>query len=109
MSVASPLATQRPLSLIELRSHYVESIYAAQNIWETPLLSGQVIAALAADPQVMKRTRRVKIVAEPARHDGLVDGSGECPASLRSLKSVLPNSITALREHSWLVPDSRVP
>ncbi|MEO0397634.1 MAG: SDR family NAD(P)-dependent oxidoreductase [Cyanobacteria bacterium P01_A01_bin.137] len=77
--------------------------------WETPLLTGRVIAALAADPQVMRRTGRVQIVAELAKYYGLVDKGGECPASLRSLTFILPNSIPALRQHSWLVPDIRVP
>lgn len=35
--------------------------------WETPLLTGRVIAALVADPTVMRRTGRVQIVAEVAR------------------------------------------
>ena len=77
--------------------------------WETPLLTGRVIAALAADPTVMRRTGRVQIVAELAQHYGLVDQNGERPASLRSLRFVLPFALPPLRKYSWLVPDLKVP
>ncbi|HEY9612235.1 SDR family NAD(P)-dependent oxidoreductase [Allocoleopsis sp.] len=77
--------------------------------WETPLLTGRVIAALAADPTVMRRTGRVQIVAELAQHYGLVDQNGERPASLRSLRFVLPFALPPLRKYSWLVPDIKVP
>ena len=77
--------------------------------WETPLLTGRVIAALAADPTVMRRTGRVQIVAELAQHYGLVDQNGERPASLRSLRFVLPFALRPLRQYSWLVPDIKVP
>jgi NAD(P)-dependent dehydrogenase (short-subunit alcohol dehydrogenase family) len=77
--------------------------------WETPLLTGRVIAALAADPTVMRRTGRVQIVAELAQHYGLVDQNGERPASLRSLRFLLPFALPPLRKYSWLVPDIKVP
>jgi NAD(P)-dependent dehydrogenase (short-subunit alcohol dehydrogenase family) len=77
--------------------------------WETPLLTGRVIAALAADPTVMRRTGRVQIVAELAQHYGLRDENGERPASLRSLRFVLPFALPPLRKYSWLVPDIKVP
>lgn len=77
--------------------------------WETPLLTGRVIAALAADPTVMHRTGRVQIVAELAQHYGLVDQNGERPASLRSLRFVIPFALPPLRKYSWLVPDIKVP
>lgn len=77
--------------------------------WETPLLTGRAIAALAADPTVMRRTGRVQIVAELAQHYGLVDQNGERPVSLRSLRFVLPFALPPLRKYSWLVPDIKVP
>lgn len=77
--------------------------------WETPLLTGRVIAALTADPTVMRRTGRVQIVAELAQHYGLVDQDGNRPASLRSLRFLLPFALPALRNYSWLVPDFKVP
>ena len=77
--------------------------------WETPLLTGRVIAALAADPTVMRRTGRVQVVAELAQHYGLVDQNGECPASLRSLRFLIPFGLPFLRNYSWLVPNIKVP
>lgn len=77
--------------------------------WETPLLTGRVIAALAADPTVMRRTGRVQIVAELAQHYGLVDQNGERPVSLRSLRFVLPFALPFLRKYAWLVPNIKVP
>ncbi len=77
--------------------------------WETPLLTGRVIAALATDSTVMRRTGRVQIVAELAKHYGLVDKNGERPVSLRSLRFVLPLVFPALRKSPWLVPNINVP
>lgn len=77
--------------------------------WETPLLTGRVIAALAADSTIMRRTGRVQIVAELAQHYGLVDKDGNLPASLRSLRFLLPVALPALRQYSWLVPNINVP
>lgn len=77
--------------------------------WETPLLTGRAIAALAADSTVMRRTGRVQIVAELAQYYGLVDQDGNRPASLRSLRFVLPFALPVLRKYSWLVPDIKVP
>ncbi|MBW4452807.1 MAG: SDR family NAD(P)-dependent oxidoreductase [Nostoc indistinguendum CM1-VF10] len=77
--------------------------------WETPLLTGRVIAALAGEPNVMRRTGRVQIVAELAKKYGIVDENGDCPASLRSLRFVLPAALPVLRNYSWLIPDIKVP
>ena len=77
--------------------------------WETPLLTGRAIAALANDPNVMKDTGKVKIVAELAEKYRLVDSDGDRPVSLRSLKFLLPFSVPALRKYVWLVPDFKLP
>lgn len=77
--------------------------------WETPLLTGRVIAALAADSTVMRRTGRVQIVAELAQHYGLVDKDGNRPVSLRSLRFLIPFGLPTLRKYPWLVPDIKVP
>lgn len=77
--------------------------------WETPLLTGRVIAALACEPNIMRRTGRVQIVAELANKYGIVDENGDCPASLRSLPFVLPTVLPVLRKYSWLIPDIKVP
>ncbi|QHG18690.1 SDR family NAD(P)-dependent oxidoreductase [Nostoc sp. ATCC 53789] len=77
--------------------------------WETPLLTGRVIAALACEPNLMRRTGRVQIVAELADKYGIVDENGDRPASLRSLRFVLPAALPILRNYSWLVPDIKMP
>ncbi|MBE9228778.1 SDR family NAD(P)-dependent oxidoreductase [Phormidium sp. LEGE 05292] len=77
--------------------------------WETPLLTGRVIAALTADPNVIRRTGKVQIVAELAQHYGLVDQNGDRPVSLRSLKFIIPFAIPALRKYSWLIPNINIP
>lgn len=86
----------------------IDSIQTGFN-WETPLLTGRVIAALAADSTIMGRTGRVQIVAELARHYGITDAKGNRPASLRSLQFILPFLIPVLRNRPWLVPDLKLP
>ncbi|HEY9837912.1 MAG TPA: SDR family NAD(P)-dependent oxidoreductase [Vampirovibrionales bacterium] len=77
--------------------------------WETPLLTGRAIAALAADPTVMHHTGRVQIVAEVAQRYGLVDEDGTSPVSLRSLRFVLPFAVPQLRPYAGLVPNLNLP
>ncbi|MCT7983476.1 SDR family NAD(P)-dependent oxidoreductase [Laspinema sp. A4] len=77
--------------------------------WETPLLTGRAIAALAADPTVMQHTGRVQIVAEVAQRYGLVDEDGTSPVSLRSLRFVLPFAVPQLRPYAGLVPNFNLP
>ncbi|WP_341531115.1 SDR family NAD(P)-dependent oxidoreductase [Nostoc sp. UHCC 0302] len=87
----------------------LNSIMSERYNWETPLLTGRVIAKLASDPNVMNRTGRVQVVAEVAKEYGVVDQDGNLPASLRSLRFVLPIGLPILRQYSWLVPDIKVP
>jgi NAD(P)-dependent dehydrogenase (short-subunit alcohol dehydrogenase family) len=77
--------------------------------WETPLLTGRVIAALAAEPSVIRRTGKVQIVAELAAHYQLVDENAARPLSLRSLRFMLPFSFPKLRRYTWAIPDLTVP
>ncbi|MDF5710336.1 MAG: SDR family NAD(P)-dependent oxidoreductase [Nostoc sp. S4] len=77
--------------------------------WETPLFTGRAIAQLAGDPNIMRRTGRVQIVAELANQYGIVDENGDRPASLRSLRFVLAAALPALRKSSSLIPDIKVP
>ncbi|GAB1543367.1 SDR family NAD(P)-dependent oxidoreductase [Scytonema sp. NUACC21] len=77
--------------------------------WETPLLTGRVIAKLAAEPNVMRRTGRVQVVAELAKQYGLVDSDGNRPVSLRSLRFIAPFTLPVLRKYAWLVPDLNIP
>ena len=85
------------------------SLISQRYNWETPLLTGRVIAALACEPNLMRRTGRVQIVAELAKKYGIVDENGDRPASLRSLRFVLPVALPVLRKYSWLIPDIKVP
>ena len=77
--------------------------------WETPLLTGRVIAALAADSDVIRRAGRVNIVAEVAKTYGVVDEGGTRPASLRSLRFVVPYAIPPLQSSARWIPDIRIP
>ena len=77
--------------------------------WETPLLTGRVIAALAAEPQIMRYTGKVGIVAELAEKYNLVDKDDNRPVSLRSLRFILPFTFSTLRKYAWLIPNIKVP
>ena len=77
--------------------------------WETPLLTGRVIAALASDPNIMKYTGKVQIVAELAEKYNLIDQNGDRPVSLRSLRFLIPFTFSALRKYAWLIPNIKVP
>lgn len=77
--------------------------------WETPLLAGRAIAALASDPDIMKYTGKMKIVAELAEKYNLVDRDGNRPVSLRSLKFLLPFSVPAFRKYVWAIPNLKLP
>ncbi|WP_392532595.1 SDR family NAD(P)-dependent oxidoreductase [Nostoc sp. C117] len=85
------------------------SFFSSRYNWETPLFTGRAIAKLAGDPNIMRRTGRVQIVAELANQYGIVDENGDRPASLRSLRFVLTAALPVLRKYSWLIPDIKVP
>ena len=89
-------------------AHQADSIREHYN-WETPLLTGRVIAALASDSNVLRRTGQVQIVAELAKEYGLVDADGQRPASLRSLRFVLPYAVPGVRSYANWVPDLELP
>jgi NAD(P)-dependent dehydrogenase (short-subunit alcohol dehydrogenase family) len=59
-------------------------------IAETPEFTGHVIAALAADPDVLAMSGRTLIGAEVARQYGISDAGGRRPPSVRDLMSVEP-------------------
>ena len=77
--------------------------------WETPLFTGRVIAALAADNNTMKSTGKVQIIAELAKQYKIVDEKDNRPVSLRSLRFLLPSAIPALKQYASLIPDIKVP
>jgi NAD(P)-dependent dehydrogenase (short-subunit alcohol dehydrogenase family) len=100
------LATQMQSGEIADRQH---SAIRDRYNWETPWFTGRAIAALAADPTVMKRTGRVQIVAELAEHYRLVDENGDRPASLRSLRFMIPFAFPAMRKYTGLIPNIKIP
>ena len=59
-------------------------------IAETPEFTGHVIAALAADPDVLTVSGRTLIGAEVALQYGITDAGGRQPPSVRDLMSVEP-------------------
>ncbi len=77
--------------------------------WETPLLTGRVIAALAKEPNIMQYTGKVQIVAELAEKYNLVEQNGTKPVSLRSLRFLIPFTFPTLRKYLWLIPNLKVP
>ncbi|NRB05922.1 MAG: SDR family NAD(P)-dependent oxidoreductase [Richelia sp.] len=77
--------------------------------WETPLLTGRVIAKLASETNIIHRTGKVHIVAELAQKYGVVDRDGNLPVSLRSLNFILPLAIPALQKYPWLIPNLKIP
>ncbi|ACK67031.1 short-chain dehydrogenase/reductase SDR [Rippkaea orientalis PCC 8801] len=77
--------------------------------WETPLFTGRVIAALAAEENTINLTGKVQIVAELAQRYKIIDENGNRPVSLRSLRFILPSAIAALRKYSWVIPDFKIP
>ncbi|MFN6469031.1 MAG: SDR family NAD(P)-dependent oxidoreductase [Nostoc sp. SerVER01] len=85
------------------------SVFSDRYNWETPLFTGRAIAKLAGDPNIMRHTGRLQIVAELANQYGIVDENGDRPASLRSLRFVLPAALPVLRKYSSLIPDIKVP
>ena len=77
--------------------------------WETPLLAGRAIAALTSDPKVMQYTGKMQIVAELAEKYNLVDRDGNRPASLRSLRFILPFAFAPFRKYAKLIPNVKLP
>ncbi|EAZ88942.1 SDR family NAD(P)-dependent oxidoreductase [Crocosphaera chwakensis] len=77
--------------------------------WETPLFTGRVIAALAAQENTMKLTGKVHIIAELAQRYNIVDEKDNRPVSVRSLRFILPSAVPALKQYSSLIPDIKIP
>ncbi|MBG0743356.1 MAG: SDR family NAD(P)-dependent oxidoreductase [Cylindrospermopsis raciborskii KL1] len=91
------------------KDNTASSIFADGYNWETPLLTGRVISALASDSNLIKRTGKIAIVAEVAKQYKLVDENGKLPASLRSLRFILPMAFPVLKQYSFLIPDFKIP
>ena len=86
-----------------------EGAWADGYNWETPLLTGRAIAALASDPNVMKYTGKMQIVAELAQRYNLTDKDGNRPVSLRSLRFLLPFTYSPFRKYARFIPDVKLP
>ena len=79
--------------LTERLQHVIDSgpeFAYLDDIAETPEFTGHVIAALAADPDVLAVSGRTLIGAEVARQYGITDRGGRQPPSMRDLMSVEP-------------------
>ena len=84
--------------------------------WETPLFTGRAIAkrsvgiaSLASDPNIIKYTGKIQIVAELAKRYGFVDENGNRPVSLRSLRFIFSRGIPFFRNYAGLIPDLTIP
>ena len=86
-----------------------EGAWADGYNWETPLLAGRAIAALAQDPNVMQYTGKMQIVAELAQRYNLTDQDGNRPVSLRSLRYLLPFTYPPFKKYAKLIPDLKIP
>lgn len=77
---------------------------------ESPLLSGRAVAALAADPTILRRSGKAAIAAEVARHYGLRDEDGRLPCSPRSVRLIV-KALLPQRGWRWasLVPPANLP
>ncbi len=108
--VGTELFSQLASEMAEQNTHnQTTSVISERYNWETPLFTGRVIAKLATEPNIIRRTGRVQIVAELAQQYRIVDQDGNLPASLRSLRFLIPSALPSLRKHSWLIPDIKVP
>ncbi len=87
----------------------ISEIFNEKYNWETPLLTGRAIAALAKDPEIMTASGKVGIVAELAKKYALVDRDGNLPSSLRSLRFIIPFAIPRLKKYAHLIPDLYIP
>ena len=76
---------------------------------ETPAFSGRAVVKLASLPfdKMMARSGNVEVVAELAKEMDFTDVDGTRPASIRSLKYLLPNFVfpTVEKESGKPVPD----
>lgn len=85
------------------------AIMSSRFNWETPTFTGRVIAALLAEPNIMKLAGKVQIVAELAAKYNIQEVDNTRPASLRSLKFLIPAAIPSLQNHTALIPNLLIP
>lgn len=113
-----------------LRSHYIASVHAERlmvkrqrglictisswgglfHLFNVAYAVGKSACdRLAADRDLLRRSGTVGIVAELAATYGVVDAQAYRPASLRSLRAVLPVVVPSLASRSGWIPDLRIP
>lgn len=76
--------TERALRNLEAHPEMKEAIVTSPDIGSSPEFPGRVIAALAADPHVLRRSGGTYIAAELAPDYGVTDIDGKVPPSLRA-------------------------
>ena len=80
---------------------------------ESTEFTGKAIAAVATDPDNMKRTGTYQVVAEVAEEYGFTDIDGRIPPSIRSLRFLIPtygmDEQTRSKVPSWMIPDWKLP
>ncbi|MEL6555216.1 MAG: SDR family NAD(P)-dependent oxidoreductase [Cyanobacteria bacterium J06621_11] len=85
------------------------TMMSSQFNWETPTFTGRVIAALLGEPNIMRFTGKLQIVAELAAKYKIQDLDDAQPASLRSLKFLLPTAIPVLQNYTAIIPNILIP
>jgi NAD(P)-dependent dehydrogenase (short-subunit alcohol dehydrogenase family) len=77
---------------------------------ESPLVSGRAVAALAADPDVLRVSGRVLIAAEVAARHGFLADDGRRPLSPRSLRRLARALVPARWQRlASLAPEVNIP
>ena len=76
--------TERARRNLEAQPEMKQAIVTNPDVGSSPEFPGRVIAALAADPQIMKRSGATWIAAELALEYGVTDVDGKVPPSLRA-------------------------
>mmetsp|Transcript_24384 Transcript_24384/g.44096 ORF Transcript_24384/g.44096 Transcript_24384/m.44096 type:complete len:388 (+) Transcript_24384:172-1335(+) len=80
---------------------------------ETPEFSGRAVLAVATDPDNMKKSGTVQVVAELAEEYGFTDVSGKRPPSIRSFKFLIPtygmDEEQRKKVPDWLIPNWKLP
>jgi NAD(P)-dependent dehydrogenase (short-subunit alcohol dehydrogenase family) len=76
--------TERALRNLEAQPEMKAAVVTNPDIGSSPEFGGRVIAALASDPEIMKRSGGTYITAELAHEYGVTDVDGKVPPSLRA-------------------------
>jgi dehydrogenase/reductase SDR family protein 1 len=80
---------------------------------ETPEFTGRAVLAVATDPDNMKKSGTVQVVAELAEEYGFTDVSGKRPPSIRSFKFLIPtygmDEEQRKKVPDWLIPNWKLP